>query len=492
MASIALDAELLANRDAPGAGRLRMIASVHIVWLALLAAVRIVGSARACGWSGSALSDVPLSDGQLSMGAGQLETATRLSVRPLWPFLIAAGLFNGGQGFLEVAGANPRTMLDGRFPPETLVRSLYLVTICLMAMHAGALCSPLHREDSHSGGECNTGESDRAARLTGMVLLAIAVVPSFFLFQNFVGIMLDYGYLEIYRQGNSIGSVWALSGFLAPGLIFWMAGSRDHRGWRYACVVATGLFVLLHLFLGERAAAVMCAVPIAWLVERQGRRIPRVMMVCLAAVALVVFAAVKQTRDTAWSRLSWDQQIGALGNLQNPLSSSIAEMGHTMVVVAHTISLVPAARDFDFGISYLYGASTVVPNVGWDIHPSVSHGLLCDWITRTVEPMVAAAGGGLGYSFIAEAYLNFGWIGGPLFLARVGYAFCRFFHLGDSPDPARQALAAAFLSVILVFARGESAIVARGVVWYAIAPYLLARVLTARRRKRVSEAAWIS
>src|SRR5439155_4400876 len=141
-----------------------------------------------------------------------------------------------------------------------------------------------------------------------------------------------------------------------PGLIFWLAGSRDQRGWRYICLAATFLFVALHLFLGERAAAVMSAVPIAWLVERQGRRIPRSLMAAVAVTALIVFAVVRQTRDTAgWSRLSWDQQIAALANLQSPLSDSIAEMGYTMVVVAHTISLVPAARDFDSGISYLYG-----------------------------------------------------------------------------------------------------------------------------------------
>jgi hypothetical protein len=44
-------------------------------------------------------------------------------------------------------------------------------------------------------------------------------------------------------------------------------------------------------------------------------------------------------------------------------------------------------------------------------------------------------------------------------------------------------LTASFLSFFFIFSRGEAAIVARGLVWYAILPYLLATVLTMRKRR---------
>jgi hypothetical protein len=98
--------------------------------------------------------------------------------------------------------------------------------------------------------------------------------------------------------------------------------------------------------------------------------------------------------------------------------------------------------------------------------------------------MVAAAGGGLGYSFIAEAYLNFGWFGAPIWLAFIGYLLMRLFMQSDTSDPARHAMVASFLSFFFVFTRGESAIVVRGLVWYACLPYLLAAILTIRGRRR--------
>ena len=54
----------------------------------------------------------------------------------------------------------------------------------------------------------------------------------------------------------------------------------------------------------------------------------------------------------------------------------------------------------------------------------------------------------------------------------------------DTADPAKHALAGSFLSFFFVFARGESAIVARGLIWYAVVPYLLVTALTMRGRRK--------
>ena len=46
------------------------------------------------------------------------------------------------------------------------------------------------------------------------------------------------------------------------------------------------------------------------------------------------------------------------------------------------------------------------------MHPSVAHGQPSDWLIETVNPYLAERGLGLGFSFIAEAYMNFGKVGG--------------------------------------------------------------------------------
>jgi hypothetical protein len=94
---------------------------------------------------------------------------------------------------------------------------------------------------------------------------------------------------------------------------------------------------------------------------------------------------------------------------------------------------------------------------------------------------MAAHGGGLGFSFIAEAYLNFGWTGAPLILALIGLAMSWLFHWAESSaDPARKAVMASFLSFFLLYARGESATCVRAMVWYSLVPYLVVCLLSRR------------
>jgi oligosaccharide repeat unit polymerase len=402
-------------------------------------------------------------------------------------FMIAAGLFNGGQAILEVFGLNSGMMLSGRAPADVLISALYLVTLCLMTTHAGALFSASGRSAAASRIPEDCRDRARATRRVGWILLAVAAVPASILIWQSVSIVLDYGYIWLYRRDDSTSVVWILTGLLVPGILFLLAGAKESRWTKAFCLALASSHAAIHLFLGSRGTVVISGVAFAWVFERSIRRLPRSLIIGFCLVGLVAISFVRETRGSLGrSRLTMDDQIESLSRLRNPIASAVSEMGYTLVTVTHTLSLVPASREFDHGTSYLYAASTIVPNLGWEVHPGKAHGLLSDWLVQTVEPAVAAAGGGLGYSFIAEAFLNFGWVGGPIWLAFLGFGVTRLFLLADAADPARRAFVASFLCSFLVFARGESATVVRGVVWYALVPYLLVLAISVRRRRRFS------
>jgi oligosaccharide repeat unit polymerase len=156
-----------------------------------------------------------------------------------------------------------------------------------------------------------------------------------------------------------------------------------------------------------------------------------------------------------------------------------------MRTIAYTIELVPRTRNFDYGDSYAYALLTVFPNLFWKIHPTIAHELPSSWITWAVDPATAREGGGLGYSFIAEAYLNFGYIGAPLLMLVGGYLAARFMvwaYRGQRPDRLAFLVCAASFAIFL--ARAESGVVLRGVIWNSALPFLAASVLAARQRVR--------
>jgi hypothetical protein len=170
--------------------------------------------------------------------------------------------------------------------------------------------------------------------------------------------------------------------------------------------------------------------------------------------------------------------IQVFSSIDNPAVSMVSEMGGSATTVAYTIELVPESRPFDYGASYGFGLLTLLPNLFWDLHPTIAHAPE-NWLIQTVDPYQAARGGGLGYSFIAEAYLNAGWAGVILVSGMLGFAFAKLAtSFSSTGDLAKIACTATILAFTLKYARSDCTEVFRGVVWYALGPYVLATAIS--------------
>jgi len=191
-----------------------------------------------------------------------------------------------------------------------------------------------------------------------------------------------------------------------------------------------------------------------------------------------VFPLIRETRALSGEERSLSTLSAWFDPIDNPAVSSVSEMGGSMRTIAYTTTLVPSSRPFDQGLGYAYGALTLFPNLFWSIHPTVARGIYSDWLVNAVDPWTAARGGGLGFSFIAEAYLNFGPFGPIIVMFIFGFLLGRVSSWADcTRDPVALAMIATILAFILRFPRDETASILRPLVWYALGPYLAARWL---------------
>jgi hypothetical protein len=481
-----------------GAARLPLLTSIQGCILAFLAALGLAATTGVFGFD------------ELVFAASLLLTAVtvwnflswRLAGRTLFEpyalFLVAATLFNAGQGLLQAFQLNKdNAILLGRFAPETIVMALYLVTLGLASMHFGALAGiPRTAEPSlsvpkTSGHKTIASNHERlkATRLVGWAFIALAIVPFIVVFKDTVVTALAQGYAGLFGRSQDelmSGPILVLANFMIPGILFLLAGSR---GKKTPTMIAT-LFVVLYsitlMALGSRGPAAMVGIAFAWLYDHSIRHLPRSVMMVSAVVLLCAFSFIAAVRGTPGFWQDPAQLSGqALANLNNPLVAAISEMGGSIITVVHTIRLVPDVRPYDYGVSYAYAASTAIPNVGFAVHPAVAHGFLSDWLIKTVDPRTAREGGGLGYSFIAEAFANFGWYGIIPLLACLGYFLMRLFTWGTATDdPAKLAFIATFLASFLYFARGESGVVFRSLAWYALFPYLAVSMIAQNKSVR--------
>jgi oligosaccharide repeat unit polymerase len=153
------------------------------------------------------------------------------------------------------------------------------------------------------------------------------------------------------------------------------------------------------------------------------------------------------------------------------------------MTVGYTIELVPSVRAFETGATYVGAIVNAIPMLSW----SRPYGFATDWLAWTVKPEWAASGFGFGYSFIAEAYLNFGWIGIPIVCVIIGFLAVSLVRWAGS-DAARLVVVAVFIPSFLFFVRGESVDLFRPLLWRGLLPYfVLVMIIKLSRRNSVNK-----
>jgi oligosaccharide repeat unit polymerase len=397
---------------------------------------------------------------------------------PYGMFISALFLFNAGQALLEVAGLNNEGLLSGRFDDDVLSATLYIVLLGLCFGHLGALTAA-SRSKATSVQESST--SGQALRATGWILLGISIVPTVTLLWDAASSVFAGGYMALYQRNAGTGIAagpQVVSTFLVPAALFLLAGAKGAQRERLTAAAVIGCYTTIQFVLGYRSTAIMPVCAFVWLWDRCESRIRTRYLLGAATIAtMVVLPISRETRMlVGHERLSFTTLVSSYVTIENPFVSTVSEMGGSMATVAYTYILVPSTRAFDHGIGYAYAALTVLPNLFWDIHPTISHGTASDWLIWSVDPASAAKQIGLGYSCIAEAYLNYGWVGVPIVMFVLGFSVAGLTAWGRH-DRARMAMVAAFTAFALRFPRDEAASLVRAFVWYSWLPYMCATVM---------------
>jgi oligosaccharide repeat unit polymerase len=396
-------------------------------------------------------------------------------------------MFNGGFAFLEVFGWNPNGVLDSRFSVATTSGTVLYSSLSMMLLHGGALWRKM-RERPGTWQE-SSDDLEKGAVWLGLLLVLISAVPMYLQMREDIGDVLSVGYMGLYqREIRTNLDAWQtlLAQFMLPGAFLLAAASKRYRRIQRLSLILALVYALSYLFMGYRSAAGAAIAAYGWIWHTRVRKLP--LYPSLAAGVLVVFVVFPMIRlhrlTMGDDRLSWSSFVSTLDNYDNPASASLSEMGGTMATLAYTMDLVPNDRDFEYGKTYAFAALTVLPNIfGTARHPSIERGTASDWLVRTVSYNTASSGGGLGFSFIAEAYLNFGWMGPPLVMILMGFGWAATESFAArSTSPAATSLMGVVLFFGLIYARAESTDIIRPIVWCGLMPVTVLALFVAQKK----------
>ncbi len=399
-------------------------------------------------------------------------------------FLFSAMLFHGGRAILEVLNLNYQHILyPYKISTTVIVETLWLIILCLSFFHWGALFThltfrPVRPPSKHSDTSKTTKRFEYSLRLVGWAFLVISIVPMTFELKKALEIVFGGGYIAWFLREKETGIEAAphiLSKLFISGTIFLLCGSKEKKRGRIVALLLMLCFVTIKLILGHRGKAIMPLIAFLWIWDRQIHRLPRTtLLIGGLTLFFIVFPAIFLIRNLpGQERISFTVITEAYFSIENPVVFQIRQLGNTMRNVAFTLVLIPSTRDYAIGFGYINALTTIVPNLFWDIHPAETHNM-SKWITMTVAPKFFEQGGGLGYSFIAEAYYNFSWLGAPIVLWLMGFFFARLALAAElESNVEKRALFGCCLAFILFYPRSESFYIVRQLAWYAFAPYVI-------------------
>lgn len=392
-------------------------------------------------------------------------------------FAAALLLFSGGQVILWTLQLLPDGILGnfGYISSRTIQRTILVVNASVTAFHLGALMRVPERHPLTQLPEEPPWDVRRLRRI-GVAFVAIGLPSTLVAMYEAVLLVFSGGYMALFQQDIRIGADnWAqsLSVFLTPGLLIMLATAPERRLNVWVVWLVGSAKVATNLFLGSRSNAVLSLVPLMMVQHAYVRPISRRLVLAALVGGVVILPWIASVRT-----LDVDARLASGGDAEerrHPVVSLLAEMGGSMVTVAHTIDLVPLRRDYEYGAGYGRAALTVLPNVFGGIHPAYSKGSYSAWLVDEVDPTMAAFGGGLGFSMLAEGFVNFGPFGTVVVMFASGYALAAFINWARRHryGVVFEAIA---LSVLLFFPRSESnGATIRTLVWCVAIPLLLVR-----------------
>ena len=248
--------------------------------------------------------------------------------------------------------------------------------------------------------------------------------------------------------------------FVPVGLYVIAASAPARR--MMAVLALTVAWSSVVFFLGFRSFALAPLVVTLAVLTKRGFRLHKSAYV---AGLLIVMVAIPVARSMRNNRLAERSVADALTEI-HPLAA-FEEMGGSLQPLVYTLRLMED-EDLRWGRTYWQALSRVMPNLAlnWENsgYLAVEDLPPTHWVTRLAAPWKHRNYGGLGFSAIAEPYMNFGVVGVALYFLALAVALVAVERF-DQGRPTRLALWAAMLGPLLMTTRGSFDSFFRPVIW---------------------------
>jgi oligosaccharide repeat unit polymerase len=336
-------------------------------------------------------------------------------------YLILLGLFHLGLVVPWVLGAYDINRVPW-FTPYGLSRALALITYSLLAYQFGllaALRGEAFSDDSTVEHEWKFQDSKLFAVGNSLFLLGALMFVVGLIQLDPVGYY-KLTYYDTFRLRAESDPRLFGAGimFASIGSCLAVAGAPKRKLW--FTFLSTGTWAFILFYLGFRGPAIIICLVVYTLSLKKGIEFPRWFPWLCFVLLLVAIPIIGMVRDEPLNDRTFDNSINIL--------DAPAEMGQSIRPLIETESLI-GPTDYRHGKTYLIALKSIIPNLAFRWQASSTEVLddlpPSQWITALADPWTYKNYGGMGFSAIAEPYMNFGVAGVVGYFLLLAYALVR-------------------------------------------------------------------
>lgn len=358
------------------------------------------------------------------------------------------------------------------------------VLVVLLFLHAGYL---LISSRANSKSTIEKSPEDReysrlCLRRACLIVFAICLIPTIITLGRNIILTQAIGYgarmtdssLQLSGAENVFGILAGITPFALLGLFV----TRNHG--EKKSIIAIMTYILVYMLQGSRITAfvlLMVVITLYFLLfSKSNLRTQLIQVGAVFVTIAIVFSFVSLGRGV----LSSGGDVLATFSKSNPFVESIAEAGQTFTVTATVLSHTPQYVPFSNGRAFVAGIAYVLPNAltGSVITQVPS-------VDETYSHFLVSYGG-VGSSFVAEGYFNFGnWSLVLFFFYGIALAYMQrsIERACKEGDFVRLFAAAAAFMVAIFFVRSDCRVFFRNYVWGPLPIILVALGLSGSRVK---------
>jgi oligosaccharide repeat unit polymerase len=267
---------------------------------------------------------------------------------------------------------------------------------------------------------------DRRLFWAGVSLLAVGVAAYLQgTIEVFGPSLSTFVYTDMFRLVQERNSRWLGMGIVLVPMGLYSAAAAATRKQLLYIIGVLGVWVTWQLYLGSRSGALIPAIAVSYVCAKKHFKISKRITIPIFLALMYLIPLVSAVRLlTAPERLHLEYLREA-----QPLSG-IAEMGQSIWTLAETYRLI-GAGDFRYGMTYVEALKRVVPNIsvssepGHELRTMDYENSPAYWFVLMTAPWLLKEHLGLGFSSIAEAYMNFGAIGVVIVFSLLGLVLAR-------------------------------------------------------------------